>query len=181
MQTERNKCALYLIVLCLISWVKFSIRCSWRCPPCHFILLCIMRDDDSFIISRAHLLLSHYSLLAMILLRRYVHCSRSLSMHCICVEPLCVSICVFFCIMFQRKHWQVVDGIIPSLSTPTLCTHIHTQIQYTNAETRLMTIGKWLSLYNRQLPSKLPSAWWFDYCHNVHNHSKQPFLYPSIT
>ncbi len=97
-----------------------------------------MSDDDSFMLSCVHLLLSHNPLLAMIHLRRYVHCSRSLSMHCICVDPLCVSICVFFCILFC-KHWQVVDGIIPSLSVPTLCMHIHTQIQY-KIQTRLMTI-----------------------------------------
>lgn len=59
---------------------QLEMYSSWQCPPCHFILLCIMRDDDSSILSRAHLLLSHFSLLAMILL-----ISRSLSMHCKCV------------------------------------------------------------------------------------------------
>lgn len=137
-QTERNKCTLYLIILCLISWVKYSIR-DVADDVLHVTsYYCALWEMITALLSCAHLLLSLYSLLAMILLRRYVQCSRSLSMLCICVEPLCVSICVFFCILFC-KHWQVVDGIIPSLSTPT-CTHLHTHIQYMNAEARLMTI-----------------------------------------
>ncbi len=94
-----------------------------------------MSDDDSFMLSCAHLLLSYNSLLAMIHLRRYVHCSRSLSMHCICMDPLCVSICVFLCILFC-KHWQVV---LTASSHHFQCLHyVCTSIRRYN--TRLMTI-----------------------------------------
>lgn len=68
------------------------------------------------------------------------------------------------------------------------CTHKQTQMQFKNTHKCTDKIDnhrlpKWLSLYNRQLSSKLPSAWWFDYCHitHTHSHSKQPYLCLSVT
>lgn len=169
MQTERNKCTPYLIVLCLISWVKFSIRDVaddvlhvtsyyvhyerwWQL----YIILCAFAAFALFV--------TRYDMLkhTFIVLDFYQCIAYAWRLYA------CPYMSLFSSVECSRgnadKLLMASHPITPNAYTHT---HIHMQIHKCRDKIDDHRLPKWLSLYNRQLPSKLPSAWWFDYCHNT--------------